>query len=827
MTIDFKAIAQAALAQIDHLLNDWLPGGKTIVGNWVVKNPVRDESHPSFSVSLSSGAWFDYASEDAGGDLISLYAYIHGCGNGEAARAVASIIGFALSDQGGLPARIVARSAPAPEGVDAPTKAAKVSPWQPIVPVPPDAGAYPVAHLKRGRPEASWEYRDQAGQLLGVIYRFKTSSGGKEVLPCVFAVNADTGIREWHWMAFPEPRPLYLRGPLQPGKKVLLVEGEKCVDAAIALFGERFNVTSWPGGGKAVDKVDWSPLAGYEVIAWPDCDAQKDRTGTVLPAARQPGLRAMERAAELLIPLGCEMRLVDIPAPGDKPSGWDIADAITLDGWDAATCLEFIRTHLRKPACMETPAPPPGPIATSCVASPPPGAGAGQGRDAPGPESGTPVGLDEGPIDWDRILYKKMNGAYEECRENVFEVLQRHPAWQGVVGYDQFAARIMKRKPTPFGSPVGEWTQEDDDQLGLWLVRNVGLLVKSNEAIVRGVSMVAHQNRFHPLRMYLESLQWDGVRRNHCWLREAFAADCSARDADERTRRARYLELAGQIFLICMVKLAYEPGSHYCLILEGIQGEGKSKALRALGGEWFCDTPFARVGDQNSYMAIQGAWLYEIAELDAFNRSDTTAIKAFMTQPVDRYREPYERRLKDRPRQTAFAGTTNNREYLKDETGNRRFFPVDCRGVNQEWIKMHRDQLFAEALHDWRHGVKPYPSREDERAYFFPEQEAREIGDPWTEKIYRYLYQDVDGCLLNKVTTYDLLTKAIGMTADKIDGNRSMATRIGKAMKRLQWGQERASAGLIRERFYTRPRERDEASGPYNEPGSEDEDVAL
>jgi len=786
--IDFKAIATAALQQIDQLLSDWLPGGKKIAGNWVAKNPVRNEANPSFSVSLDTGAWYDYASDDAGGDLISLYAYLFGLRNGEAARKIAGIIGYVLPDAPGnhSPARNVSRPAQATEGVEAAGEARKGSPWTPILPVPTGAGDYPVAHPRRGRPEMTWEYRDAEGQLLGVVYRFRTSTGGKEVLPCVFAKNAETGELRWHWISFRDPRPLYLGRGWVPGRKVLVVEGEKCVDAASELFNDRFNIVTWPGGAKAVEKADFSLLANHEVILWPDCDAQRDRDNTLKPADRQPGIMAMEKVAEVLLKLGCEVRIVDVPAPGEKPEGWDIADAIA-EGWDAKACADFIRAHLRMPRTASEPAP---------KANPPlRGAGAVQGNDA--------------PIDWDRVLFHKRNGGYEECRENVFKVLQLHPDWQGVIGYDDFAAKIMKRKTTPFGSPVGEWTPEDDDMLGLWLIENIGLLIKSNEAIVRGVSMAAHKNRFHPLRMYLEGLKWDGVRRNHRWLRDAFNADCSGKDEEEQERRARYLELAGQIFLICMVKLAYEPGAHYCLILEGLQGEGKSKALRILGGQWFCDTPFAKVGDQNSYMAIQGAWLYEIAELDAFNRSETTAIKAFMTQPIDRYREPYERRMRDRPRQTAFAGTTNNKEYLKDETGNRRFFPVECRSVNHVWLEQNRDQLFAEALHDWRNGALPYPSRDDERAYFFPEQQAREIGDPWAEKVYRYLYQDVDGMLVKKVTTFDLLVKAVGVTADKIDGNRSMATRIGKIMTRLEWGHGRESYGA-RERFYTRPREQDQ-----------------
>lgn len=114
------------------------------------------------------------------------------------------------------------------------------------------------------------------GKALGYVYRFKTSTGGKDVLPLLYARNERLGREEWRWMAFPEPRPLYGLDRLaaRPKATVLLVEGEKCADAAAARLPE-FAVVSWPGGGKAVKKADWRPLAGRKVIAWPDADAKR------------------------------------------------------------------------------------------------------------------------------------------------------------------------------------------------------------------------------------------------------------------------------------------------------------------------------------------------------------------------------------------------------------------------------------------------------------------------------------------------------------------------------------------------------------------------
>lgn len=233
------------------------------------------------------------------------------------------------------------------------------SPWVPIFPVPDSAPVHPVAHLKRGFPERTWAYRGSGGELLGVVMRFKTSDGGKEVLPMVWARNSDTGVEEWRWMAFPEPRPLYGLDRLaaRPDAPVMLVEGEKCADAGHSELPELV-VVSWPGGGKADGKVDWSPLAGRKVITWADADAKRvpltpdERAAGIeqlskplLPEDEQPGVATMVRIRERLVGLGCRVWNVNLPPPGAKPDGWDLVDAVA-DGISGSALAEFIRSNL-------------------------------------------------------------------------------------------------------------------------------------------------------------------------------------------------------------------------------------------------------------------------------------------------------------------------------------------------------------------------------------------------------------------------------------------------------------------------------------------------
>jgi hypothetical protein len=241
----------------------------------------------------------------------------------------------------------------------APEKARR-TPWVPVLPVPVHAGEPPKAHVKRGLPERTWRYLNAAGEMLGIVMRFRTSDGGKEVLPVVWAKNEDTGAEEWRWLSFPEPRPLYGLDRLaaRPDATVLLVEGEKCADVGHAELPELV-VVSWPGGGKADGKVDWSPLAGRKVLTWADADAKRvpltpderaqgieQRAKPLLPEAEQPGVATMARIRERLLSMACRVWDVQLPPPGAKPDGWDVADAVG-EGISGAVLADFVRDRVR------------------------------------------------------------------------------------------------------------------------------------------------------------------------------------------------------------------------------------------------------------------------------------------------------------------------------------------------------------------------------------------------------------------------------------------------------------------------------------------------
>lgn len=405
----------------------------------------------------------------------------------------------------------------------------------------------------------------------------------------------------------------------------------------------------------------------------------------------------------------------------------------------------------------------------------------------PGPGSAEgPSGRKGGPLpEWRKQLAYTEGGGLKPCRENVYHLLTNHDALKGLVAFDEFAYQHMKLREPPWPSTLGEWTTNDDYELGLWLMQHEKLIVPSEAALIAGVGMASWRARFHPVKQYLDGLAWDGVERLKWWLHECLGAeDCT------------YHQLVGTWYVMGMVNRILKPGCQMdnMICLEGGQGEGKSTALRVLAGRWFADTP-VKIGDKDAMLALAGIWLYEIAEMDSFNRSEVTAVKSYVTSREDRVREPYTRRHVTRPRSCVLAGTTNQDQYLKDSTGARRFWPVAVGELQLKRLAEWRDQLFAEAKHLLEQGERYWPTRQESREFIEPMQNEREIPDPWLEIIAVWL-NGPEQLTTECFTTAEILMKACMVHPDKIDGARSMATRVGIVMHRLGWEKRRDARGL-------------------------------
>jgi putative DNA primase/helicase len=383
------------------------------------------------------------------------------------------------------------------------------------------------------------------------------------------------------------------------------------------------------------------------------------------------------------------------------------------------------------------------------------------------------------------------------CLENVVTILLKAPEWQGVLAYNEFALAMEKKKPPPFAQPAaGEWSDADDDELDLWLSQRYDLRA-GNMICARAAGIVARRHAYHPVREYLEGLVWDGVPRLKSWLQVYLGATVPVGD---QRGTPDYYEKAGRWWLISAVARIFRPGcqADHVLLLEGEQGIGKSSALRILFGEWFSDTPL-RIGDKDSYGALRGVWGYELAELDSLNKAESSASKAFFSSIEDKYRPPYGHRDIRARRQVVFAGTVNHDEYLRDSTGNRRYWPVRCselrlRGIDS--LESVRDQLFAEAVVCFKAGDVWYPVESDDRQLFSAQQAEREIGDVY-EDLIRVGTLAVNEISMSSIFADILKTEPAKMT-------RAEQTRVGEAMRQLGWIKKRVGNRYNRSYVYVR-----------------------
>jgi len=217
-----------------------------------------------------------------------------------------------------------------------------------------------------------------------------------------------------------------------------------------------------------------------------------------------------------------------------------------------------------------------------------------------------------------------------------------------------------------------------------------------------------------------------------------------------------------------------------------------------LFGDWFSDTPI-QIGNKDSYGALRGVWGYELSELDSFNKAESSASKAFFSTVQDKYRPPYGHRDIIARRQNVFSGTTNHDQYLRDSTGNRRYWPVRCGDMRlrgPDSLEVDRDQLWAEALTKFRKGELWYPTTADEAALFGAQQAERELGDVWEALIEAKTYG------LAEITMADVFADVLKIEPAKM--TRAEQIRVGECMKRLGWSKKRVSVGANRSYIYER-----------------------
>ena len=308
-------------------------------------------------------------------------------------------------------------------------------------------------------------------------------------------------------------------------------------------------------------------------------------------------------------------------------------------------------------------------------------------------------------------------------------ICDNDPDLKGTVRYDSFADRAEVTRDLPWRKLGTERTWDDNDDKGLiwYLSANERYMLTGKQAILDAHDLVIRQSAYHPVRDYLNALAWDGVERLDTMLVDYLNA--------EDTPLVRAMTRKHMVAAVARIMV---PGTKYdyALTLSGPEGIGKTTLIKKLGMRWYSNSfSSGDVGNKDSMEQVRGQWLIELGELVAVRKNTNEAFKNFITTDVDKYRPAYARKAAEFPRQCVFWATTNERYYLKGDTGNRRFWTVyvrdwgddmpvkDVFAMGQDEV----DQLWAEAMVRWKAGEPLYlPHDLDQQARALGE-EANEI----------------------------------------------------------------------------------------------------
>ncbi len=338
---------------------------------------------------------------------------------------------------------------------------------------------------------------------------------------------------------------------------------------------------------------------------------------------------------------------------------------------------------------------------------------------------------------------------------------------------DLFRNRLMIQ-----GQAIQHYAGEVSDKSAAMLRKiflNIFQWDAGRQHIIDAITMKALENSFHPVRDYFDGLEWDGINRLKYLMHEYFGADDNELNS-----------VAGALILVAACRRVQQPGAKFdiVVVLEGIQGSGKSTALNIIAGnEFFSDQSLLSLDDKGIMEVLEGVLIFEISELDGMARTEISRIKSVVTRTHDRARRAYGYFRETWPRQTIFVGTTNESFYLKDTTGNRRFLPVKTAEIDLERLKADRDQLWAEASFLESQGMSiGLPKHLWETAAVA--QEERLQTDPWLD-----ILVEVHGTVKNgieRISTISLFDER-HLNIHPSQQQQYHPKRLAECMRKLGW----------------------------------------
>lgn len=316
--------------------------------------------------------------------------------------------------------------------------------------------------------------------------------------------------------------------------------------------------------------------------------------------------------------------------------------------------------------------------------------------------------------DWKKNLDIDKKGNIKNTIANAYEIIKNHPDLKDKFALNLFEMRETVKSDLPWRKITKDsrYITDRDDALLRAFLERYG--ITGPHKIADALQKVILDNAFHPVKEYLSAIQWDRQKRVENLTIDYLGAE-----------NTKYIKEVTKKALVAAVARVFDPGVKFdfVLVIIGKQGTGKSTLIKKLGYSWYSDS-FSGVTGKEAYEAIQGVWILELAELAGLNKAEFEQIKHFITKQEDRFRVAYGKRTENFPRQCIFIGTTNTHDFLKDPTGNRRFWPVltgekePNKSIFNELTQSEIDQVWAEAVHLYKQG---------ETLYLNPEMEASAI----------------------------------------------------------------------------------------------------
>lgn len=386
-------------------------------------------------------------------------------------------------------------------------------------------------------------------------------------------------------------------------------------------------------------------------------------------------------------------------------------------------------------------------------------------------------------VSWDQLqLDRPPNGVPYPHLANAQRILANHPEIAGRLWYDEFHDKIFQ---TLFQEQPAEWQDHHDVRLTIWILSNVNIPKMALLTVRHAVDEFARLNVRNEPKDWLQSLKWDGTERLPSLMADGWG-----------TEQNVYTAAVGRCWMMSMVARIMEPGCQvdYMPVFEGAQGINKSTAIARIGGKWYAEA-HSSVTSKDFFQDLQGKMLLEVSELHAFRREEVNTVKRVISCRTDRYRSSYGRRSADHPRQCVFAGTTNRDDWVADDTGARRFWPIACTDINLDYITQYREQLFAEAVHRYHAGEKWW---DVDQSLATEEQDARRELDVWTETILTW-------CASRQyVAIPDVLSMALSIPIERQGKVEQM--RVGTVLRVARWSKRRARRNGQNTQYWFNPK---------------------